>query len=131
MSAASQALLDAGIEALGWTLLHFLWQGALAGAIFALLMKSLARASARLRYMAGLCVFAGLALTPAVTFWYVLDVAPVAASSAVSQQAMLVTSTVGADWWTRVEGLLHAMLPWLVLAWFAGVIVLSWRLARE
>lgn len=131
MSAASQVLLDAGIEALGWTLLHFLWQGAAAGAIFALLMKVLARASAGLRYAAGLCVFAGLALTPVVTFWYVFDGAPAAGVATAVSQAIVVTGVAGPHWWSSVESMLQALLPWLVLAWFAGVLVLSCRLARE
>ncbi|MBA3562622.1 MAG: TonB family protein [Gammaproteobacteria bacterium] len=131
MSAAIQALLDAGVEALGWTLLHFLWQGALAGAVFALLMKVLARASAGLRYATGLCVFVGLALTPVITFWYMLDLAPMAAAAAVAQQTVLVTVGSGTDWWAHIETPVQAVLPWLVLAWLAGVIVLSWRLARD
>ncbi|CAN5137089.1 hypothetical protein BH24PSE2_BH24PSE2_04480 [soil metagenome] len=126
----SALMLEAGVEALGWTLLHFLWQGAIAGVGFALLMKTLAGASAHVRYTAGLAVFFSLALTPVVTFWYVLDIVqPATASAAAGASVLLVTAA--ADWWTGIEAYMQAGLPWLVVGWMSGVLLLSWRLVQD
>ena len=38
------------VEALGWALLHFAWQGALAGVLFAALDRGLRGSSPRIRY---------------------------------------------------------------------------------
>ena len=50
---------------IGWALLHSLWQGALVGAIFALLRFALRRRSASARYLAG-CLSLGVLLAAPV-----------------------------------------------------------------
>ncbi|MEO1844353.1 MAG: hypothetical protein ABGZ37_08775, partial [Akkermansiaceae bacterium] len=54
------------IEAAGWTLLHFLWQGAIIGALFALLLWSSKRA--QVRYLAGCLAMLGMVGAVAATF---------------------------------------------------------------
>ena len=39
------------LERVGWTLLHFLWQGTLVAAVLAAILAGLHRASARTRYL--------------------------------------------------------------------------------
>src|SRR5437667_2364484 len=53
---------------LGWALVHSLWQGAVAAALFGLLRTVLRRRSAQARYVAGCLVLVALALAPVVTF---------------------------------------------------------------
>src|SRR5207247_8174051 len=53
---------------LGWALVHSLWQGVLAAALFGLLRTVLRRRSAQARYVAGCVVLLALALAPVVTF---------------------------------------------------------------
>ena len=55
-------------ETLGWTLIHFLWQGAIVAALLKLILNSLARSSAQLRYVAACGGMAALVVCPLVTF---------------------------------------------------------------
>ena len=56
------------VEALGWALVHFVWQGALAGGLFALLDLALRGGSPRLRYALAAATLAGMAAMPPLTF---------------------------------------------------------------
>ena len=56
------------INNLGWTLLHFLWQGLAGALVFALLMQLLGKRSATARYTVGLTVFTATAFLPVVMF---------------------------------------------------------------
>lgn len=60
------------IEALGWTLLHFVWQGLLIGAGFAAARALLAKERCDARYATGLAALALLAICPALTFFALL-----------------------------------------------------------
>lgn len=63
--------IDAGaVHTLSWVLIHFLWQGMAIGAVYALVRRALAGASAEARYVSGMCAMLLLALTPLLTwFW--------------------------------------------------------------
>ncbi len=63
--------IDAGVvHTLSWVLIHFLWQGLAIGAIYALVRRALAGASAEARYVSGMCAMVLLALMPLLTwFW--------------------------------------------------------------
>ncbi len=121
------------IQALGWTLLHFVWQGLVVGALFWLLMRLTTGSSANVRYLLGLACFVLLALSPMVTFWIVFPLAPAAAQAVVvvspAAGAHLVEG--GATWWSAVRDGLQQLLPWAVLGWAAGVALSSVRLANE
>ena len=55
------------IQSLGWTLLHFLWQGALIGVGYATLRMIVPASHAEARYAAGLTALGLIALCPALT----------------------------------------------------------------
>jgi beta-lactamase regulating signal transducer with metallopeptidase domain len=57
------------VEALGWTLFHSLWQGALAALGFAVILYFSRRTSSRMRYGLGLAVLALMLLASVLTFW--------------------------------------------------------------
>jgi bla regulator protein blaR1 len=57
------------IRSLGWTLLHFLWQGVLLGALAAALLAALSQRSAAARYRVGCAVMGLMLLAPMTTFW--------------------------------------------------------------
>ena len=60
--------LDASaVEALGWALVHFAWQGALAAGVFAVLNLAAHGAGARLRYGLAAATLAAMALMPPLT----------------------------------------------------------------
>lgn len=54
------------IEAAGWTLLHFLWQGAVIGALLALLLWGVKEV--RIRYLAGCLAMLAMVFAAAGTF---------------------------------------------------------------
>ena len=78
---------SSAVEALGWALVHFAWQGALAGALFAVLDLGLRGSSPRLRYALAASTLAAMALTPPLTFLATRTGAPDAASRGVTPTA--------------------------------------------
>ncbi len=68
MNIATMILPQRMVEALGWTLFHSLWQGALAALAFAVILYFSRRASARTRYGLGLAVLALMLLISVLTF---------------------------------------------------------------
>jgi HEAT repeat protein/beta-lactamase regulating signal transducer with metallopeptidase domain len=55
------------VQLLGWTLLHFLWQGALIATVLAILLQLTRRLAPAVRYRLGLGALAFMALCPLVT----------------------------------------------------------------
>lgn len=65
---------DPLVARLGWTLLHFLWQGAVCGAVAAIALRVLATRSAVTRYRAALALFLVMAAAPVAAFaWLQVD----------------------------------------------------------
>ena len=56
------------VEALGWTLFHFLWQGALVALMLALARVALKRRAANLRYLASCAAMLLMLALPVITF---------------------------------------------------------------
>ena len=55
------------IETLGWTLLHFMWQGIAAAVLLTALLLMLRRATAQTKYLVTCGVFATMAVAPLAT----------------------------------------------------------------
>jgi len=114
---------------LGWTLVHFLWQGALAGAVYAALRHAASRATPQLRYGLGLSALAVLVALPCLTY------AHLSAQAAGSVQT-LATALMRPTLLTWVRGMLRPFVPWTVPLWCAGVLILGaksfagWRRVR-
>jgi len=109
----------AGVYTLGVVLLHFLWQGGAVGLLYWLLRPWFAGVGAR--YRLGLAALAALTLAPVLTAIYLW---PSFASGAVgapsfSQTLEAVAGTAVTSW------KLKPMLPWLVGAWFGGVLLIA------
>ena len=107
---------------LGWTLLHFLWQGTLIAAAFAAVRAFISRSSkSDACYVLACFSLGAMTLAPVVTYLVLLrwdaGLAPPA-----------IWELVPAREWQKI-------LPWMVTAWFGGVLVFSarliggWRLA--
>jgi len=123
----------ASVQALAWALVHFLWQGALVAVAAALLFRVASRASAR--YAIGIGALVVMLAIPVVTFSALLDaqsgripapsnaavVADRLSSATVSADSTATarTATVDSSWWPAMG----------VVAWIAGMLVLSVRLA--
>jgi len=113
--------------AIGWTLLHSLWQGAIVSA--ALLMVLLAARSPRIRYAAACLGLLGMLTAFSVTFF---ELAPAgrlgtAAFKAPSFRAWTVPAVPSAaNAWNPS---LAATAPWLAPIWIAGLLIFYIRYA--
>ncbi len=105
---------------LGWTLLHFLWQGTLIAIVFAVARASLSRSlTAHARYWMACTTLGVMTAAPLLTYPALVRLQVDAAAPPVWQ---MFPAMVLADACQRA-------LPWLVMAWLGGVIVFSARLA--
>src|ERR1700674_4502105 len=123
------------LRTLGWTLLHFLWQGAGLAALFA--VASAVCRSASARYALAVSALVLMLVTPVVTFtWLRAQTIPAVQTGAEGASTWAETSTQNA---TALSGshapvaesrtLQPMAMLWVVGAWFLGVLVLSLRTA--
>lgn len=118
------------VSVLGWCLLHFVWQAAAIGVLYATARALLPRGNPR--YLAAMLALAAMMAWPAVTAWHELTVF----SSTANLAGVVVSgSTAGSSASAAAPAagsvLLKAVLPWLVLAWATGVGVLGVRVVRQ
>src|SRR2546422_9092238 len=107
-------------EALGWALLHSLWEEALAAATLASLLAIVPARAARIRYgLAAVTLLVMLAL-PVATGLRLYGAAPL---------LVRVESPAAALAAVRLRTIIEPTLPWIALVWLGGVLVLSLRLA--
>jgi len=122
---------------LGWTLVHFVWQGLLIGALFFVVNSLLAERSANTRYVWGIVCLATALLTPAATFAVLLDASRDSAAGVNTSLAMAGLAAPGASLLAAIREGINEILPFLVLLWGAGVLLLStrtlvgWRMAHK
>ena len=123
------------LRTLGWTLLHFVWQGAAVAALFAAASAVCRSASARYALAVGALVL--MVAAPIATFaWLYRGTTPAVRSGAqggfslvegVTQRSAAFT-TSGAPA-AETLGAQPKIMLWLVEAWFLGVVLLSLRTA--
>lgn len=121
------------VSALGWSLLHFLWQGAVVGILFAIVRTAIPRHHCNARYLNGLLTLLALAVLPVVTFFSLLG-RQVISVDALTSGDILWPVAVSAPSVEAAAGSLDTPLSWIVVIWFAGVVfvgVRSWRQWRE
>ena len=118
------------IQSLGWTLLHFIWQGAVIGLGYAILRMIVPASHAEARYAAGLCALALIALCPALTLGLIYPHMIGVAANAEPTGIDIVAATSSAVAPT-IEFTLDRVLPWLVLTWGIGVALMAWRALRQ
>jgi beta-lactamase regulating signal transducer with metallopeptidase domain len=125
-------------EALGWTLVHFLWQGAAVAIVYRMADRALARHSANARYVLALAALLGMLAVSVTTLAYeeasyyqsaprtgaaaphfVLAAQPVAAPLSETARPL---QTASLD---RMS--LQHLMPYLDALWLAGVLFLSLR----
>ncbi|MGC2636431.1 MAG: hypothetical protein WA294_04585 [Acidobacteriaceae bacterium] len=125
-------------QALGWTLVHFLWQGAVIALLYRVFDLALARRSTNARYVLALAaLFAMFAASLATLGYEESSLHPAAAfagGGAASAQWTSVPAaamSAGAASITAVQAarrlLLSRALPYLDLLWLAGVVFLTLR----
>lgn len=126
----------AWIQALGWVLLHFLWQGLLVGGVFAGLRRLIPKQNASARYANGLVALALLALLPLATLLVVhappgadVELPAVVATAPLAQEMASIDEAS-----VLAPATLERLLPWIVCAWLAGVLLVigrSWYQWRQ
>ena len=118
-------------NALAWTLIHFVWQGALIALLLGLANATLRNASAAKRYAVSCAALILMLAAPAATFMQLsarhrqasqvpAQIVDVRTAQAASAQTFPAAPTVNRT---------PDYLPWLVRLWLAGVILLTLRSA--
>ena len=157
MNGLQSLLTHPAVVRFGWTLIHFLWQGAAVAALLALTLLLLRRATAGARYLAACGALLLMTAAPVLTYWHLApptgspqrasaglpelpDIAPsgnvgVSAPAAdpsaarVSPRPLpLLPPAAPRPWHARAMHWIEANLRWFVGAWFCGVLCLSIRL---
>jgi beta-lactamase regulating signal transducer with metallopeptidase domain len=141
------------IDALGWTLVHFLWQGALIAATLCVVDLILARSRATLRYAAACVAFTLMLLAPMATFFVLrgqlatassqaralvaaprsaeAELAPVAPEHRAAPARQLRPFSASRTPFARLASAqinFSRLLPWVVEVWVLGVVIVSLRL---
>ena len=127
----AQGLDPAVVSTLGWTLIHFLWQGALLAVVMAGVLRWVAAADHR--YRVALATLVAMSLAPLATFAYLSSsqYSP-ENSSVVAATGLLTALSSSPNLWKT--GTLAAHSDWnsaevVALAWRAGVFFFSRRAA--
>lgn len=112
------------VDRLGWTLIHFLWEGALIAALFAITRLFARKPGAR--YAFACIALVAMVAAPFVTFGIggstsIAVASPAAPHPDPAPPAVFQTYLPALGSWERI-------FPWLVASWFAGVIAFSIRL---
>jgi beta-lactamase regulating signal transducer with metallopeptidase domain len=123
------------LRTLGWTLLHFVWQGAALAALFAATVTACRSAAARYALAVGTLVL--MMVAPVATFmWLRQGTNPAVRSGAQAGLAEVGTARYRASVaapsgapTAEVAGETPAAMLWLVELWFLGVLLLSLRTA--
>ena len=140
------------VNALGWALVHFVWQGALIGVVAYLVLRGMRPLQASTRYLVAVIALAALLVTPVATFVSFAGatselpatgstrggspgshalvtgsiIAEVAANPSATRQLIPPGPTPAPN--EVVSPLAPAWLPLITAAWLVGVIVLSLRM---
>jgi beta-lactamase regulating signal transducer with metallopeptidase domain len=127
----------AGVR-LTWSLVHFLWQGAVIAALLLILLRSLSTLRPRGRYLWSMAALGLMAVCPFAT-WVVLgQVEPSSTTHSSirvpseydveSTSEANVSATLASDSGTTFKQLVPALQPYLLFAWLMGVLLLGGRL---
>jgi beta-lactamase regulating signal transducer with metallopeptidase domain len=111
---------------LGWTLIHFLWQGAVLGLLAWLTLVLMRGYGSRARYSLACFFLMLMVAAPIATFLLVRR--PWAAPPRMTMTLEAAASIRGtAPLTQQLKGGFDTWLPWLLLGWAAGVLLLSTR----
>jgi TonB family protein len=124
------------VHALGWTLLHFLWQGAAIAGLLWCVLALLSGRSSQARYGTACFALTLLVAAPVITLAHIAANeyrmrAALADASIPIDPALILQIGAGepaGPWTARMAVTLDHSLPWLLALWFAGVIFFVARL---
>ena len=123
------------VHALGWTLLHFCWQGVVVAGMLWWVLRLLHGRPSQARYVAACSALLLLVALPVVTFARLAQddlaasrVAMIPVYVAASTLLVNATGTAPEPLLARIEDLLNSSVPWLPAVWLAGVVFFLCRL---
>ncbi|MEO7432410.1 MAG: M56 family metallopeptidase [Dokdonella sp.] len=116
------------VQALGWTLLHFVWQGLVVGAGFAAVRALLPRAHRSARYAAGLSALGLMTLWPVATFIALRPQSVDALAASGGADAAIPLGELAIS--PALAPIDHA-LPLLVMLWTVGVVLVAVRALKQ
>jgi beta-lactamase regulating signal transducer with metallopeptidase domain len=121
------------VERLGWTLLHFVWEGALIGAVYAIWRRALKTCTPNARYLLACGALAAMAAAPAVTLAVLSDPSVQVASTAwaggsAAHFSRSAPPSGSSMVWIAAGETSTPPMVWVVLFWLAGAGVFSIRL---
>lgn len=109
---------------LAWTLVHFLWQGALMGGLAWMMLSLLKRKRPQVRYLVACFFLVACLVAPVVTFFWMAGT-PAPAVIELSQGAWQQARSYQAL--SALRHGLQPMLPWLLSLYVVGLFLLSLR----
>jgi uncharacterized protein (TIGR03435 family) len=125
------------VERLGWTLVHFLWQGLSIAVLYTAARRGVARTSSpQARYLLACAALAAMMAAPLVT-WGLMrpsDASPdtayrIRSTPPAASTTAIATTTLPASVRTTVSGAQPAQfLPWVVMLWLTGAVAFWVRL---
>ena len=148
MNIITQLLGDGAIQAIGWTILHSLWQGMAIALLLAIVMLALRKSSSHARYIAGLSGLFFLFVVVAFTFASAYSAsrqplkteyafaAEEEVADALEEELMLLTleeerrtmESENSNIYVQLfQGYFENHLPLIVLIWIIGVFLVRWR----
>ena len=127
LAADLPTLAPAFVASLGWTLLHFVWQGALVGCATAVLLIALRNARPESRYAVACIALLVCAAWPAADLVVMLRDGPDTAATRLLPLAQAPAAILHDA--TGVFGWLQRHLDWIVVTWAACAATLGLRMA--
>ena len=135
--------MNSWTDVAGWTLVHFVWQGAIIGLASAALLRIMRRTSPQIRYVAACAALGAMLTAPLVTAWALSN--PVVVSSGVSASGPAPSSAhhepaahaprtpaddvrSSAPSLAATDPAVDAWQPFVVACWLAGVAIFLARL---
>lgn len=128
------SLDNPALQALAWTLLHFLWQGALLGLLAKAGLWLLRGRSPQARYLLGCAALAAMAAAPVATFLLLKPTVLASSGTVLIEASRAVAAGAVAReaspfaWARELSLAARPLLPWAVGLWMTGVSILSLRL---
>jgi len=142
-------------RALGWALIHFLWQGAALALLLGMALAIVRSTAARTRYAVSTAILVAMLVSPIVTVARLYQPASVATIPSIASESVSDAVPVGQPAPPRaapapsggvvidkgaiqpgrpaaveLRAWVEPALPWLVIGWIGGVLLLSVRLAH-
>jgi GWxTD domain-containing protein len=123
------------IHALGWTLLHFLWQGTAVAILLACALRLLSGRSPQIRYVSACCALTLMMIMPFVTWKYLAaapQIQPTTSAQTETNPGLSSQNRPIAAAQPRLDQIttgLDRSMTWIVAVWLFGVILLFSRMS--